>query len=148
MPRKPSGGAMKLTDDEVKQLQQNLQKKIAKFPIPDRWQGFLYIEFPCPSTAAPSNCPSSCPTCSDQYIPSQSRVAPNPQGIEPHDDATAATVIKTLRDNTKSDLEYLRGKIMEYGDGIIKRWQKRISTKKAEDLLRAAKPDIFPDSIF
>ena len=61
-----------------------------------------------------------------------------------HDDATAASVIEDLVNNTLKDYAHIRHKIEEYGNQIIKRWQKK-SAGEREQLIFIAMPTILKD---
>lgn len=111
-----------------------------------KWQDLKLRPYPYKPDDVLPTCPASCLTCSDQYTPLGSRTLPDDAkypdvdpGVKAWSDEKAAKELQKLVQGAETDLESLCKQIDKYGDGSIKRWEKR-GAKKRMDLLRSAWP--------
>ena len=101
--------------------------------------GFGCEFYPRGSSATPSTCPSKCGHCASHYLSYRWQKL-DPYAEKLSDDEARATIQKDLQ-TTDENLEYVHDMLMLYGNGILKRWQKRNVSKRAL-LLRKAMPEM------
>lgn len=93
------------------------------------------------SAAALPICPEPCSTCASQYLPFAWQREPLARTLTTHNDEEAAAELQKLTATIYDNLAFVKDRIQQHGDTLLKRWQKRTAEKRA-NLLLAAVPHL------
>ena len=96
-------------------------------------------EYPHISAATPPTCPDSCRVCTIHYV--AARWQTDDHYAFKYSDEAARHIVQRCVQETQQNLEYVRRTLMEHGNALLKRWQKRSADKRAA-LLRRAMPEM------
>ncbi|KAF7189785.1 hypothetical protein HII31_08892 [Pseudocercospora fuligena] len=133
LPKPDGSDAPQSFHDAVDAFSANIDK-----PIGD--EGYAYYGYPHDSVAPRPGCSDVCDHCSEQFRAGLMLVMfPYKKCLT---DDEAREELKMLRASTEANLSYVRARLKDYGDAIMKRWLKR-GSKKRESLLVKAMPDVY-----
>lgn len=110
----------------------------------DGWDGFKCLPYSYDqSSATPSSCPTTCLTCSNQFVLNFFRHFSDLFRLQMHDDREAAQGIQDWITSTKEDHAWLRQQMSDFGGVVARAWQSK-NVQQRKSALVTARPDLYP----